>query len=383
MRRPNSPRPRPRTGFTLIELLVVVVILALLVGLLVPAVMRAVGTARDAAVAAEINSLAQALADFKNKYGEYPPSRIVLCENGNYSTANVTAYPNLIPRSLTALRKYWPRVLLSTQGTPAVISASFFYDFNGNGTADTTPYVISGAECLVFFLGGIPQTGSNVAVTGFARNPANPFQNAATASNRVPPLFEFKSTRLGDFDGNGMPEYHDSYGGDATQGIYYYYSAYSGAGYDPDDDTNSTTNGYQEADDSGTIPNIAGGFMTSNAATPLHPGTTFPARPDFVSSYAPNPYVLGDFPVPTTGGSADTSNYKPRPYANPQSFQIISPGPDRLYGIGGAYITSAQSANPLPFAVQANTDVTTQTLGTDIRTRERDNITNFSTGRLQ
>ena len=43
---------------------------------------RAIRTAKNAAVIAEINQLAQALADFKNKYGDYPPSRIILCEDG-------------------------------------------------------------------------------------------------------------------------------------------------------------------------------------------------------------------------------------------------------------------------------------------------------------
>ena len=75
MRRPTTP-PR-RSGFTMVELLVVILVLVILMGLLIPAVMRAVGTAKEAAVAAEINLMAQALADFKSKYGDYPPSRIL------------------------------------------------------------------------------------------------------------------------------------------------------------------------------------------------------------------------------------------------------------------------------------------------------------------
>src|SRR5579864_3603813 len=92
----NRPRPRPQTrhhrfGFTLVELLVVILIIAVLIALLVPAIMAAVRTARDAAVASEINNLAQALADFRSKYGDYPPSRIVLSETGFYDTSQ-TAY---------------------------------------------------------------------------------------------------------------------------------------------------------------------------------------------------------------------------------------------------------------------------------------------------
>ncbi|MBV8265079.1 MAG: prepilin-type N-terminal cleavage/methylation domain-containing protein, partial [Planctomycetaceae bacterium] len=85
MRRPRTP-PR-RYGFTMVELLVVILVLAILLGLLIPAVMRAIGSAKDAAVAAEINQMAQALADFKDRYGTYPPSRIIVSETGNYSSS--------------------------------------------------------------------------------------------------------------------------------------------------------------------------------------------------------------------------------------------------------------------------------------------------------
>ena len=106
MRRPTTP-PR-RFGFTMVELLVVVLVLAILLGLLIPAVMRAVSTAKDAAVAAEINLMAQALADFKGKYGGYPPSRIVLHENGDYSPAalgNYASYRRLAVLPEEALAK--------------------------------------------------------------------------------------------------------------------------------------------------------------------------------------------------------------------------------------------------------------------------------------
>ena len=73
-----TPAPRRRTGFTLVELLVVITILGILIALLVPAVFSAVSRANDARVAGEINTLGQALASFKNKFQEYPPSRIVL-----------------------------------------------------------------------------------------------------------------------------------------------------------------------------------------------------------------------------------------------------------------------------------------------------------------
>ncbi len=54
--------------------------------MLLPAINAAIRTAKNAAVSAEINQLAQALESFKSKYGDYPPSRVLLVENGNYTS---------------------------------------------------------------------------------------------------------------------------------------------------------------------------------------------------------------------------------------------------------------------------------------------------------
>src|SRR5208337_2130636 len=118
-RRPGDGRG-PR-GFTLVELLVVILILAVLITLLLPALNFAVSTAKNAAVGGEINQLAQALASFKAKYGDYPPSRIYLSEDGNlqpnvtnlYGPVNGNAgditYAQLGQRSIAAMRKFFPR----------------------------------------------------------------------------------------------------------------------------------------------------------------------------------------------------------------------------------------------------------------------------------
>src|SRR5438045_2228392 len=114
MRRPNTEARYRRVAFTLVELLMVIVIVGILIGLLVPAIAAAVRTARDAAVTAEIQGLVQALTEFKSKYGDYPPSRVVIAENGDYTTANLGGLAALGPRSLSALRRFWPRMAVST-----------------------------------------------------------------------------------------------------------------------------------------------------------------------------------------------------------------------------------------------------------------------------
>jgi hypothetical protein len=65
-------------------------------------------------------------------------------------------------------------------------------------------------------------------------------------------------------------------------------------------------------------------------------------------------------------------------YQSPQTFQIISSGADGLYGVGGRYVTD--TADPL--VLDTSTPSPYATNDTTIRTRERDNITNFHTGRL-
>src|SRR5208282_2452315 len=118
-RRPGEGRG-PR-GFTLVELLTVILILAVLITLLLPAINGAVRTAKNAAVGGEINQLAQALASFKAKYGDYPPSRIYLAEEGNYGLAPATAiavgditYAQLAQRSLAFMRKFFPRATFNS-----------------------------------------------------------------------------------------------------------------------------------------------------------------------------------------------------------------------------------------------------------------------------
>ena len=64
---------RARGGFTLVELLVVIIIIAILAALAVPAVMRATTAAQNARIKTEIDMLHQAIMQYKNEYGSFPP----------------------------------------------------------------------------------------------------------------------------------------------------------------------------------------------------------------------------------------------------------------------------------------------------------------------
>jgi general secretion pathway protein G len=403
-RRPSGAGRRPR-GFTLVELLVVMLVLALLIALLLPALNGALRTARNSAVNSEINQLAQALNAFKTKYGEYPPSRIFLNENGDFRPvgSNTDMYvPNasadinvgqLAQRSVAALRKYFPSVQLVTSGSVVLFPANSnqWYDFNGNGVFDPKPYILEGHQCLVFFLGGIPlPTGSGFGMTGFGKNPANPFTNSIPTStmysnNRQAPFFEFDPGRLvldptdpysgssvdGALQPSSVPGYLDSLGNGVPTGLvgspvnfYAYFSSYGNGGYDPNDVN------FVEQD---SLLNGPIG-LAFNVPFVVHGGTAFGAASNNIAvSPAPNPYTSSVSVSPS--GSTST-------YLNPQTFQIICSGVDGLYGVGGQYVSNT-TGEALPVDTTNVKNYVPALEDQSIRFRERDNISNFHNGKLE
>jgi prepilin-type N-terminal cleavage/methylation domain-containing protein len=402
----SRARRRKQAGFTMVELLVVVVVIAILIGLLVPVITGALRTAKNAATSSEINQLAQALASFKSKYGDYPPSRILLCETGVYPVGNTQpigpgdiTLGALAQRSLIAMRKFFPRVVFSTGGNQAPpTTATFWYDFNGNGIGNGAvkeSYILQGHECLAFFLGGIPfqdPKSGTFGMTGFGKDPVNPFTNALVAdpnyggnsnpmysANRQPPMFEFNPSRLFLDPNNpspgygfglstpGIPGYYDNQGNSppslagTTLNFYVYFSGYGNGVYDAND-----VNFLAEADGNGAGPI---GLQYT------HAGAVYP-------SVSPNPYTTS-----ATVAASGTVNYE-----KAQTFQIFSAGADGLYGVGGQFVDpssgSSSAVNTLPFDPN-NTfagftgNVPNPTTDGTIRRREGDNLTNFSSGKLQ
>lgn len=65
---------RKKTGLTVVELLIVLGIIAILVGLLVPALSAVRTMAKETKQKAQFSTIELALTAFKNDYGDYPPS---------------------------------------------------------------------------------------------------------------------------------------------------------------------------------------------------------------------------------------------------------------------------------------------------------------------
>ncbi len=230
-RRTTDDGRRTRSGFTLVELLVVILVLAILIALLLPAINAALRTARNAAVSAEINQLATALAQFKSKYGDYPPSRVYLAENGDYSVVtagsgspSISTIDPTSPGGGTTSRSAssppgpcrpsgssGPGCSSAPSGAVFPAGSHIWYDFNGNGTdgrplrppRPRVPGLLPGRRAPVRHGDEHVRHDAASATTRPIRSAtyrsdpnyqgqANPMYNA----NRQPPFFEFNAGRL-------------------------------------------------------------------------------------------------------------------------------------------------------------------------------------------
>ena len=188
-----------RSAFTLVEILTVIAIISILVALVSPAILNALGSAEEAAVAVELTQLDQALTAFNAKFDRYPPSSITLYGDKAGWDGD--------PVAKSAIRSIWRDFDFSTGGRVASgvpQSDPSLPDFHPWGTDMIT---LTGDECLVFFLSGVPD--SNGTLTGFSVDSRRPFQ---VGGSRIDPFFtgwKDRETRLIDTDGDGIFAYTD------------------------------------------------------------------------------------------------------------------------------------------------------------------------------
>jgi prepilin-type N-terminal cleavage/methylation domain-containing protein len=278
-----------RSGFSLIELLVVIVIIGILMSLILPALSGVRNEARMKQVSAEISQLDNAIAKFKSVYNVEPPSSLYVPVVGDPWAA----------ADRSKVRAIWPQ-----------------FDFATNGGLGAGDFHLSGAECLVFFLGGVPTTTSPPALLGFSKNPQRPW--APDGANREGPFFEFDNARLVDVDADSVLEYVDSL---PDQNTPYAYFSSQGRTY--------------------TKSNAAGTLLSQQDDFDIHGGNT--NTEDFSSIYL--------------------KTASPAVPHRSSGYQIISPGWDGLYGLGGVFTDGSEL--------------------TGARSAEADNITNFTGGALK
>jgi prepilin-type N-terminal cleavage/methylation domain-containing protein len=315
-----------RAGFTLIELLIVMAIIATLVSLTAAAVYKVIGLGPRTACRTEIGELETAIRSFQNRFNvDYIPSRIKLCQKmGSYTNAPLDV------DSKDYLLRVFPKLNNNNYWTTTGIRWHSSWPPGGSQTA-----TLEGHQCLVFFLGGIPVTNPNGCV-GFSTSPNDP---SVLGGDRIPPFYDFKSSRLTtDFSGgNNFFSYLDPFPKakpvinasgnriDVPAKPYAYFSHYK------------ASNGYSRY---ATLTPPSDNNILDRLDTP---------NPPIVGLRA-GPYALANTPTPR--------------YYKPDSFEIISAGPDALFGPGGVFSPSDTSG-----------------LGTG--GEGRDNMTNFTPGRLE
>lgn len=304
---------RSRFGFSLIELLAVIVVIAILIGLLIPAVQSVRYRAKITEVRTEISSMQAAIARFREEFSMDPPSRLVIYEQDVWGSPPPPPSPDWtladVRKSKAFIRQLFPSYDFSLPR-----------DINADGDTNDAIYLY-GAECLVFFLGGPPtwvdldsdgvcdDGTERVLAAGFSKNPANPFAPIPASGerrNRFGPYFDFNQGRLIALNSSepNLRVYLDPLPSQTSP--YLYLSSYEGRGYQH-----------------------------------LDAGLDASANQLLDSVYRQ--------------GESSTS-----PPWNPTGVQIISPGIDKQYGRGGPWLEAKASTQ----------------LGGN-RQVEEDNITNF------
>jgi prepilin-type N-terminal cleavage/methylation domain-containing protein len=313
-----NPAPTRRAGFTLIELLVVIAIIAILVSLTAAAVFKISGKGDELIARHDISNLAAAIEAFKQQMKvDFIPSRFRLREDLFGYIAGITSNPpdQLDVESWAYLKKLFPKIPTPTAAVPNAGSVSL--DWNNNGNVDQ-PVDLEGHQCLVFFLGGIPNYSPN-NVTGFSTNPAKP---SAAGGERIGPFYrDFKSDRLTiiatpplssniSVANSSYFSYLDPWGVNP----YAYFSAYK------------KVNGYNRY-----LPY----YNSLNPAVNTSDCTTLTIEDRMTLSVGTGavwPYAQS---VPGVANLLPT-------YLNKDTYQIISAGPDKVFGQGTPFAISKQ-----------------------------------------
>jgi len=167
---------KPNPGFTLVELLIAITIIGLLMAIAIPAVNRAIITGRQTAIRMEINALEGAVEQYLAKYGDYPPD--------GSSEAVLMGH----------MRKIFPR--MSPQDR-SLLQQLVYHRTSG----EFSEVAMDRAEALVFFLGGFsdnplnPLTGEGGPLRLIGTDPTviASYEYNATRDNA---LFDFDLARL-------------------------------------------------------------------------------------------------------------------------------------------------------------------------------------------
>ena len=181
-----------RAGFTLVEMLVVIGIIVVLVGLLLPAVMKVTDAGEKTENRARLLAINTAMGAVKGNSAFGNPKYIPA---GSYDAATKTSGPFRLRNSYGAagtgtatnpdVNSFEARYIIAmfnVQVDPSTGIADLGYrDAGGNPNLNID---LDANQTLTFFLGGIPEvdpSGQTAAFTGFSTNPQTPFKKRTSA----------------------------------------------------------------------------------------------------------------------------------------------------------------------------------------------------------
>lgn len=360
----NRHRRRPRRGFTLVEMLAVVLIIGILAGLITAAAIKAKDRAKLTVVKLEVSQLDMAINSYKDKYGDYPPDfwgvdRVA----DNVTTDRVceAARAAVIRHLRMVFPKYIPGRPSGNTGTPwQRVSADVALYVGGPspGLRDLDP-----ASAIVFWLGGMPATDGTKTLTGFSANPEDPF---GASGSRTQKLYEFDETRLVGFD-ETVPGWTDW------------------PTYIPE--------GVRVRTSGNPLPGENVPYVYFKARMDATTGRVeyASARPANVNPMIPFSYqhAANNICVPYLADVRNTANSNPpnpasvlttvvREWKNPESFQLIAPGLDGLFGQG-----ARNRFRLVPSSQAAGSRFQSGAAYPPLYEDDLDNVTNFSKGKLE
>ena len=167
-----SRQRHPHRGFTLVELLVVIVIIAMLAALLVPAVMVAMGRAKQARIKSEIDMLHMAVMKYKSEFGAIPPSAN---DNGRV----LMHLRRLFPRTNTT---YYTTTTNNNNDPPTCLKGLFSNKY----FIPSNQFILRSDTALAYWL------------SGYSASSTSPF------SSPLVPIYDFDKSRLESDAGVGV-----------------------------------------------------------------------------------------------------------------------------------------------------------------------------------
>jgi len=338
---------RTRNGFTLVELMVVIAIIGILMTLAVTAVGRAITRGKETAMRLEVNALQTAVQRYFDKYGDYPPDG---------------SSPDRLMRHM---RRSFPR--MSPQDSDLLVQLT-----RRRGTTDFSTVAMDRGEALVFFLGGFsddplyPLTGEGGPLLFVGSNP-NDLGDYGYNATRDNAFFEFSPDRL-------------TYAPDAN-----------GRLMSTDEQLVGTVDDFHGFND--PLPAYLARTGNPTPIVYFDSQTYGMVGPGMFNGYLAGGTEFGGVRPYLTNRNGMMANLNDM-FINPQTFQIISPGLDGIFGslvrtsaddpvyfvaeTGEAVVADGNSVlSPFVPAVRGFQEPGVAILG------QLDNLTNFSTSTLE